>query len=138
MRVYVAAALVDAPAVRAVQDWARSVGHEVVHDWTSAADAEVRDYLAEPDASARIASTDLRAVLEADLVVVLATGAPARGLYVELGAALACVERGEAKEVVVVGEGLGDSVFFQHPAVQRAPSVEEWWALRVSRSIGRP
>ena len=58
--------------------------------------------------------------MTADAVVVLASSAePGRGLFVELGAALARAELGGLEHVVVVGEIVHESVFHFHPRVRR-------------------
>jgi hypothetical protein len=126
MKVYVAGSLADVVAVQAVQSAVKTAGHSVTHDWTRDLDVALNDYAEDPDAAARIASTDLLAVLEADALVLVANEQPGRGMFVELGAALACVARGQSMEVVVVGSQADDSVFYFHPAVQRYVSVTDW------------
>ena len=49
-----------------------------------------------------------------------------RGMYVELGAALARASAGELAHVAVLGTIHHQSVFFHHPAITRWVSVEEW------------
>ncbi|WP_404393363.1 2-oxo acid dehydrogenase subunit E2 [Humibacillus xanthopallidus] len=128
MKVYVAGELSDIAAVTQAQRTIVAAGHELTHDWSQ--DLELpQDYASRPDRSAAIARTDLDAVLTAEAVVVLASSAQAgRGLFVELGAALARAELGQLQHVVVVGEIRHESVFHFHPRVLRVGSVEEWLA----------
>lgn len=128
VRVYVAGSLADVVAVREVQSAVEVAGHQVHHDWTRGLDASLEDYAEDPDTSGQVARTDLLAVLEADALVLVANGQPGRGMFVELGAALACVERGREMHVVVVGSRTTDSVFYFHPAVQRHATVAGWLA----------
>lgn len=128
MQVYVAGQLADTAAVRAVQAEVVAAGHVLTHDWTHDSDLD-EGYAARPEQSAEIAHTDLAAVMSADAVIVVASGAePGRGLFVELGAALARVELGLLHEVVVVGEIVHESVFYFHPRVRRVGAVGEWLA----------
>ena len=58
-------------------------------DWTRAADAALTDYELRPAAAAVVAAADLDAVLAAEAVLVVVSEHDGRGMYVELGAALA-------------------------------------------------
>ncbi len=128
VKVYIAGSLADVPLVRRAQAAVRSSGHDVVLDWTRGPDASVTDYARDPSAAATIARVDLAAVLEADAVLVVVGENPGLGMFVELGAALACAERGEGTRIAVIGSATTDSVFYFHPAVQRCETVEEWLA----------
>ncbi len=70
-------------------------------------------------------------MLRADAVVVVASENDGRGMFVELGAALAQAWRGELEHVVVVGPINHQSVFYYHPAVRRVSTVDEW-LLRIT------
>lgn len=76
--------------------------------------------------TARLASEDLDAVLAADAVLVLATEHDGRGMFVELGAALARASAGDLEHVILVGEVHHASVFYHHPLVKKVASVETW------------
>ncbi|HET8988624.1 MAG TPA: nucleoside 2-deoxyribosyltransferase [Humibacillus sp.] len=128
MRVYVAGELSDVETVVRVQRAVVDAGHELTHDWTQGLEL-TSDYRSRVEGSAAIARTDLAAVMAADAVVVLASGAePGRGLFVELGAALARAELGLLAHVVAVGEISHESVFYFHPRVHRVTTVEQWFA----------
>lgn len=47
-------------------------------------------------------------------------------MFVELGAALASVTRGQNIQVVVIGSRADDSAFYFYSAVQRYASVNGW------------
>lgn len=126
MRVYVAGSLTDVDAVRETQSAVESAGHPVLHDWTRGPDVSLVDYAEDPDAAGLIARTDLLAVLQVDALVLVANEQPGRGMFVELGAALARVEGGQEMHVVVVGSRTADSVFYFHSAVQRHATVGDW------------
>lgn len=128
MNIYVAGALREAQAVRGVQEAVTGAGHVVSWDWTNEADSDLRDYSQAPDVSARIAQADLRAVMDSDAVLVVVGEEPGLGMFIELGAALACAERGESKTVVLLGTDLADSVFYFHPAIEKHETVQSWLA----------
>lgn len=129
MRIYVAGPLAAAAAVRTVQSKVVAAGHELTLDWTRGPDASIVDYGSSPALSADLASKDLVAVLTAEAILVVATEHDGRGMFVELGAALARAERGDLKHIVVVGPIRHESVFFYHPAVLRVSAVDEWLAV---------
>ena len=90
----------------------------------------MENYGSAPTLSASLASDDLEAVLSAEAVLVVMSDEEGRGMFVELGAALARAHRGDLQHVVVLGPIRQESVFYFHPAVQRMMSVEEWLAAR--------
>lgn len=127
MKVYVAGALADIKNVQAAQAAVLAAGHELTLDWTRGPDAGLAgDYSASPALSAQIAQADLEAVLAADAVLVMSSAHEGRGMFVEMGAALARSHRGEFGHVVLVGTPQHESVFHHHPAVRLVSSVEEW------------
>ncbi len=65
-------------------------------------------------------------MLDADAVLVVVSEHEGRGMFVELGAALARASRGDLEHVVVVGPVHHESVFYFHPSVQRVPTVADW------------
>ncbi len=71
----------------------------------------------------------LDAVIEADAVVVVASHHDGRGMFVELGAALACDAVDEPKQIVVVGSIQRESIFYLHPRVQRVVTIDDWILL---------
>lgn len=84
------------------------------------------DYGSQLDVSGKLAQKELNAVMAADAVLVIASEHDGRGMFVELGAALARAKQGELAHVVIVGEILHESVFYFHPVVQRVASVQSW------------
>ncbi len=129
VKVYVAGQIEDTAAVVNVQQRVVSAGHELTHDWTKDLDL-TEDYASRIEESTQIAKTDLGGVMDADAVLVLASSAePGRGLFVELGAAIARAELGLLDHVVVVGAIQHETVFYFHPRVRRVGTIHEWLAL---------
>lgn len=128
MQIYVAGSLADISTVREVQRAVVSAGHDVILDWTSGPDSSLTDYSNHSEAAQWVASDDLRAVVDADAVILVASGGDGIGMFVEFGAALLRAEQGDLAHVVVVGTHDDQSVFFHHPAVTRVATVAEWLA----------
>lgn len=120
--------LAAAQTVHAVQSTVVAAGHELTLDWSRGPDVAFDDYGSLPTVSAELASADLNAVLTADAVLVVASEHDGRGMFVELGAALARAQSGDLAHVVVVGPIHHESVFYYHPAVLRVSDVDEWLA----------
>ena len=126
VKIYVAGSLGDIEGVQAVQTAVVAAGHELTLDWTRGPDASLKDYGQVPEASADLAQADLDAVLTADAVLIVASEHDGRGMFVELGAALARAQRGDLAHVIVVGPIRHESVFYFHPCVRRVGHIDEW------------
>lgn len=125
MRIYVAGKFEEKEAVRHAQACLVADGHRITHDWT-ASDATgmsgviLRDYLR------ACADADMEGVLSAGAVVVL-NHAHGRGMFVELGMAIA-----NGAFIVVIGgrdETLGDCLFYHLPFVHHARNLDHARAL---------
>lgn len=81
MKFYVASSFKNIPMVRAVSESLRSSGHHLTYDWTQNERASTATDLE------RIGQEERKAILEADVVIVLLPGG--KGSHVELGLALA-------------------------------------------------
>lgn len=127
MQIYVSGPVSDTRTVRRVQDAVLAAGHELTLDW-SADVSFAEGYASQLERSARMAREELDAVLAADAVLVVASRHDGRGMFVELGAALAQASRGELDHVVLVGEIRHESVFYFHPLVQHVAAVGDWLA----------
>ncbi len=126
MKIYVAGPVTDVATVRAVQSTVVAAGHELTLDWTERDASLAGDYGSQLDVSGQVAQDDLDAVMAADAVLIVASEHDGRGMFVELGAALARARQGELAHVVVVGEIRHESVFYFHPVVQRAARIQDW------------
>jgi nucleoside 2-deoxyribosyltransferase len=128
VNVYVAGHLADRAAVAEAQHAVVAAGHELTHDWSPELEFTM-DCASRPEDSAQIAQADLTGVMAADAVIVIASSPqPGRGLFVELGAALARAEMGLLRHVVAVGTIVHESVFYFHPRVRRVETIHEWLA----------
>jgi len=120
MKVYVASAFANWPAVRAVQAAARSAGHTITHDWTQQVDEGVP---ANSDPSR--AAPDVEGVNECDIFVLL-SHEDACGALMEYGMALA-----QDKRCLVCEPERCYSMFHEMPTVEKCATPSD-----VGRALG--
>lgn len=122
MNIYVGGSTRDVERVKGVQDFARAIGHSITFDWTGA-EGKIRtdgSWDSASQAGARIAQREINACQAADLMILLfPPQGGGLGCWIEMGATLA-----GGGDVWVVEPGR-DSVFWQHPRVQRFYSIRE-------------
>ena len=110
MQIYVAGKWEDRHRCRRVMDRLEAAGHTITCDWTN------HNY---PPAGSEYMLTyysmcDIQGVRDCDLLVCIASKSlPYRGLFVELGVALAMGHR-----VAIIGHGIDTCIFVQHPLVK--------------------
>lgn len=123
MKVYVAGRVKQIPRVQVVRDWLREEGHSITFDWTGPEGEQRSDWSKAPDVARGLADRERRAVLAADVVVLVgwgcAEGEGGLGCFIEVGVALAL-----GIPVVIVGP-CRESVFWYLPAVQRVDNLAE-------------
>lgn len=120
MRVFVSGQIDSRSAVRTVHRDLRALGLVVTHDWTVGDD--IGDKLQNRWEAGRRAEADMRGVIDSDYYIVLTNNSTAgKGMYAELGAALALNEVTGSPEVFVLGPMNHLSIFYLHPAVVHVP-----------------
>lgn len=123
MKVYVAGQLDDTGAVEHAYTALRAAGHAITYDWTT--DAYLRDYPGHRAEAARRAVNDIQGVIDADVFVLLSGNQRAgKGMYAELGAALALHKTTGRPRIYLVGNLTHVSIFYFHPAVIYRPDIE--------------
>lgn len=131
MKIFVSGQIGDIENVRNVQQRLIDAGHTITHDWTRnetgdkmlAGDAEK---LANLEETAKRAELDINGVIDADAYVLCSDNAnPGKGLYVELGAALALNTTRATPKVYILGALNHMSVFYFHPSVVRLKTIDE-------------
>lgn len=117
MKYYVASGVSNAEKVNQAAAALNAAGHERTYDWTGHGDVSKAD----PEFKRHVASSELRGVLEAELVVLLLPGR--FGTHAELGIAIATYGN---KRILLWSETSapfdgteGFCVFYHHPAVER-------------------
>jgi len=131
MEIFVSGQIGDVENVRSVQDEFVAAGHHITHDWTR---NETGDKMlggreakfANPQESARRASLDLQGVIDSDVYVLCSDNEKVgKGMYVELGAALALHDATGSPKVYIIGEMNHASIFYFHPSVILGRSVQD-------------
>lgn len=120
MRFYVASGVSNAERVNAAARVLSARGYERTYDWTRHGDVSAEP----PERKREVAKTEARAVLDAELVVLLLPGR--FGTHAELGLAIASCAN---KRILLWSESSapfdgtdGFCVFYHHPAVERLVS----------------
>jgi hypothetical protein len=128
MKFFISGQIDDAKNVRSMMDIVVGAGHEITHDWT---DVDVflggaQDKLNNLEESGLRAQKDIQGVVDSDVYILSSDNANVgKGMYVELGAALALRNYTGKPEIYVVGEQNHLSVFYLHPAVKRVSGIED-------------
>ncbi len=128
MKFFISGQIDDVEDVRGAMNAVKNAGHSITHDWTET-DAflgGVEQKLANRTESGKRAKKDIDGVLAADVYVLISDNvAVGKGMYVELGAAIAAYEKTGKPKVYVVGKLNHLSVFYLHPSVVRKDSIAD-------------
>ncbi len=130
MKVFVSGQIDDSQAISQLMSLLKAHGHVLTHDWTATdrflggADSK----LANLEESGERAVKDIQGVLDSDVYILSSDNENVgKGMYVELGAALALQQASVegAPLVYVIGKLNHLSIFYLHPLVRRRNSLEE-------------
>ncbi len=131
MKIFVSGQITDIDNVRKAQEEFIKAGHTLTHDWTRNESGDKmlagpKDKLRNPAETKRRAQLDIQGVINCDAYVICTDNeAPGKGMYVELGAALALSETRGKPRVYLVGKMNHMSVFYFHPKIIRLSSIQE-------------
>ena len=120
MKFYVAGPWNNKEEVRAIQQTILDHGHEITVDWTLHPSTMPHETNAHE--ASRQAVNDLKGIQDCEVFIIV-TNEAGRGMYVELGAALARAQIHQPVRVFAVGEHSNNSVFYFHPLVKRCPTI---------------
>ncbi len=131
MKIFVSGQITDLDNVRTVQKRLIEAGHEITHDWTRnetgdkmLAGDEAK--LADITETGKRAELDIQGVVNCDVYVACTDNTKAgKGMYAELGAALALNITVQSPKVYILGSLNHMSVFYFHPSVVRLNSIDE-------------
>lgn len=131
MKVFVSGQINDLDYVRSVQEEFIKNGHHITHDWTRnetgdkmLADREAK--FANPDEASKRAVKDMQGVIDCDIYVVCTDNKKlGKGMYAELGAALALNMTTGSPHIYLLGGKEHASIFYFHPAIVVKKSVAE-------------
>jgi hypothetical protein len=124
MNIFVSGQINEVTRVREAYRQLEAAGFNITHDWTES-DSLV-DKLAQRDEAGKRAYLDISGVIDADVYVLLSDNeASGKGMYVELGAALALQQTTGSPTVYVVGPMNHLSVFYLHPDVKHRECIDD-------------
>jgi len=131
MKIFVSGQITDLDNVRIVQQRLIEEGHEITHDWTR---NETGDKMLAGDAAkladihetGRRAELDIQGVIDCEAYVVCTDNTKSgKGMYAELGAALALNVTTQSPKIYMLGALNHMSVFYFHPSVVHLNSIDE-------------
>lgn len=131
MKIFVSGRIDDIENVRKVQANFKKAGHTITHDWTKNETGDkllggAKDKLADPKETAKRAALDINGVINSDVYVICTNNkSVGKGMYVELGAALALAEKNSSPKVFLLGEMNHMTIFYLHPKIIKVSSVKE-------------
>lgn len=131
MEIFVSGQINDLENVRNVQNQFVEAGHHITHDWTHnetgdkmLAGKEAK--LANPEETARRATNDMQGVIDSDVYIICTDNErPGKGMYAELGAAIALSITNGSPKIYLLGDMNNASIFYFHPSVILGKNVTE-------------
>lgn len=130
MKIFVSGNIHDLDNVRAIQQALTDAGHSITHDWTNKLNGDTmlsgrEAKLKNIDESGLRAKKDILGVIDCDVYIICADNrVNGKGMYAELGAALALNEVNGKPDIYLIGSMEHMSVFYFHPAVKHVDSIE--------------
>lgn len=118
---FVSGSIRSKEAIWKIFETIEAAGHGITHNWTLTDDIGTK--ADRPEESGRRAEADIDGVLAADIYVLDSGNEhPGKGMYAELGAALATKDYGA---IFIIGPMHHDSVFYYHPKVIRVATIAD-------------
>ena len=131
MKIFVSGQIHDIENVRKTQKVLTESGHTITHDWTRNESGDKilqtsEDKLRDIAETGKRANLDIQGVLDCDVYIICTSNEkPGKGMYVELGAALALSQSIGRPQVFLIGKMNHISVFYLHPNLTRLSNVQE-------------
>lgn len=128
MKFFISGQIDDVLNIKEIMKTVKDAGHEITHDWTTTDTflGGPEEKLNNPEESQLRAKKDIDGVLNCDVYVLssnnIKTG---KGMYVELGAAIALNEITDKPKIYVIGKLNHLSLFYLHPNVAIKNSIQE-------------
>ena len=123
MKIFVSGQLKEKQRIREVYAKLSGAGMEITHDWTRT--DNMGDYASNSREAGIRADLDVRGVVDADAYVLMTDNQHCgKGMYVELGAALALASIKKSLEVCIVGPKNHESIFYYHPLARHFGDFE--------------
>ncbi|HSX31948.1 MAG TPA: hypothetical protein VLF43_01700 [Candidatus Saccharimonadales bacterium] len=128
MKFFISGQIDDVATIKEIINKVVDAGHNITHDWTATDTflGGAQDKLNNPVESGRRAQADIQGVIDCDVYVLSSDNKKVgKGMYVELGAALALCEATGKPDVFITGAMHHLSVFYLHPKVVQAATIDD-------------
>lgn len=120
---FVSGQLMEKFTIRQVFARLEQIGVRVTHDWTTTDD--LTEYERSSSEAGARAARDISGVCNADIYILMSDNRlRGKGMYVELGAALASAAIGGKRAVYIVGPMNHASIFYYHPTVHHFVDID--------------
>ncbi|WP_436495578.1 hypothetical protein [Actinokineospora sp. HUAS TT18] len=124
VKVFVSGQIDEIQPIRAVYRLLEDAGCKITHDWTIG--DPLIDKSAQRDEAGKRAYLDIAGVVDSDIYILMSNNRlVGKGMYAELGAALALQQIAGSPEVFVVGPMNHQSIFYLHPDVKHREKIED-------------
>jgi hypothetical protein len=130
MKIFISGQIDESASIKKLFELLKSENHEITHDWTKTdkflGDRESK--LANLEESGRRAEADIQGVLDCDIYILSSDNKNVgKGMYVELGAALALKQSKltNLPEIYIIGPLNHMSIFYLHPLIKRRDNITE-------------
>lgn len=124
VKVFVSGQIEEKQRIQCVFRQLEEAGYMITHDWTRTDD--VGDKLKNRIEAGTRAAKDISGVVAADVYVLMSDNKNVgKGMYAELGAALALKELTGKPELYVVGPMNHLSIFYLHPSISHLENIDE-------------
>lgn len=134
MKAFVSGQLSEFAEVRSLQSDLEKRGIQITHDWTRT--DPIADKRRNRTEAGRRAALDITGIVDADVYVLLTDNKTAgKGMYVELGAALALHETTGKPSIHVVGAMNHLTIFYLHPEIIHHESVSGFLDYVTSQNL---
>jgi hypothetical protein len=128
MKFYISGQVGDLSTIKLVMQKVTEAGHVITHDWTLSDTllGKTKQKIKNPQDSGLRAQQDINGVLTSDVFVLCSDNSIAgKGMYAELGAALALHELVGTPKIYILGKLQHLSIFYLHPAVKHVSSIDQ-------------
>ncbi len=128
-RIYVAASYALLSTVTELYTSLRQRGHEITVPWAEM--PNIKPFVSREVEAQERANLEIQGVLSADILILLTdeTAAVSRGMFTELGVALAAQRLKQDIRIILLGRDNSSCVFYYATGLQKCRTVEELYNL---------
>ncbi len=123
VKVYVASRFNNQQKVKEIYRELIENGFEITVDWTK--HKKVKPYEKNPKMSEKYSKEDIEGVKDSDILILLTTENPGKGMFVEMGAAIIVNILTGKPKIYIIGDYNKQSLFYFHPNVKRLNTIED-------------